>query len=169
VALTAAQIQRYFKIFGKIIKLQQTAQVNGDGYRRLMATSTDQSVSGNANEFATISNVLNPMTTAMSQHIKATDSVFKNCVKYCNLMLQQVIAADAGMPAGSTVAAVGAQLIADMTANSLGVAAFDTTTPTNTTGIGYFFATQLGIILPIDSTNTPASIPDTYIDADVVP
>jgi hypothetical protein len=158
--LTNANIQRYFKIFGKLILLSQEGKAIALNYRKLMSSAVDQAVSGVPEEFATIQLVLNPMTTATAQLITAADGVPAAAVKYAGLMLQQVCAVDLGLAQGAAIADVEATLVAAMNAVA------ETVKPRagNPTGISAFFHTNFDIQLP---ENASPSIPDTYI-TDVV-
>src|SRR4051812_46853358 len=112
--LTSFQIQRYFRIFGKIILLGQRGDAFALQIRKLMAAAVDQAVSGVPEEFATITTVLNPMTTSMAKMIASVDVLPAAAVSYAAVLLQQVVAVDMGLPAKTSIATVGAALIDDM-------------------------------------------------------
>ncbi|HEV7299616.1 MAG TPA: hypothetical protein VGN72_09650 [Tepidisphaeraceae bacterium] len=163
-ALTSEQIQRLFKVMGKVIFLHQRAPGDATAYRKLMSATIDQSVSGAASDANTITRFLNPFTTQINATISALDATPAQARTMGATFLQQCIAPDMGFGAGSQLSQIDTRLMADMTAADESVAPSGDNMA-NDDCFAAFFATQYGIVLRQDAD---PSIPDAYIDDDVV-
>ena len=163
-ALNNAQIQRLFKVMGKVIYLHQRAPGDATVYRKLMSSTIDQSVSGTASDANTITRFINPFMAQIGGTISTLDALPAQAKTLAATFLQNVIAVDLGLSAGVSLAQVGGRLTADMMAADESVAPSGDNMA-NDDGFAAFFARQFGIVLPQDAA---PSIPDSYIIDDVI-
>lgn len=162
--MNLSQLQRHFKIFGKLIYLSQTAPAHATEYRKILSGTVDQAVSGNATEASTIIKTVTPFSTAVNSLLTTLDGVPTTAKTLVETHLRQVVAVDLGLAAGAAIANVGTALNAELVAAD-GHVAPSGTNHSNDDGIAWYFASNFGIVLPQDAD---PSIPDTYIDDDVV-
>lgn len=157
-SLTGTQIQKAFKIFGKLIQMGVQGPSDAVTYRTLMSAISDQIASGSSADASAIINTSTPAATQLAAVASTLDTVATQAKTLVQTYLQQVMAVDAGLTAGVAVATIGAKLITDMTTASQTVVS----SGGNPNGILAYFATNFSIQLP-PAPSGSATIPDNYI------
>lgn len=155
--MTVQQLQRMFKVTGKVLWLYQQSAEWALSIRTVMSGLVDQTVSGLASESEAITKFLTPATASMDTVVRSLDGVAGSSVKNLELYFRNQIAALLGLPTNASMNQIGAALVSEMTSN------------TQTVGVGSdfaeFFAETWSITLP---TSLTPSISDAWISDSVV-
>lgn len=162
--MTGPEIQRYFKIMGKVIAYAQRAAADSDAHRKILAGTVDQSTTGLASDADTVVKFVTPAIQNMNTTVTSLDAVKANAKTLGTTLLQQVIGVELGLKANAKLAEVGSKFVAEMNA------ADETVAPSgvngaNDDGFAVYFASNFNITLPQDQAPT---IPDAWIDDDVI-
>ncbi|HEV2294076.1 MAG TPA: hypothetical protein VGR35_09470 [Tepidisphaeraceae bacterium] len=163
-ALTNAQIQRLFKIIGKVIFFAQVSVPQSDGYRKLMSGLVDQTSSGLSSDADTQPKFTIPAIQAIHGTVVHLDGVPATAKGLGETLLRQVTAVDLGLRAGAQLGVIGTALVADMNAASETVAPSGEN-GSNSNGYAVYFAREFGIVLP---QNPVPTILDSWVDDDVI-
>lgn len=159
-----SEIQDAFKVFGKIIFISQLAGPDVDAYKQAQSSTFEQAVTGTAEEFDLISNVLIPMHSQTKSTVSALSQIPNQCKATVENYLKKVLASQLELVSSTSSVAILEALAAEMQSAS-GTITPSGTDGVNADGFAMYFYDNFGVELPQDPV---PNIPDSWIDDAIV-
>lgn len=163
-AANLSTLQKRFRQMGKMIYLSQQAPDMADTIKKTVTGLLAQDASADAGGYDALNKSLIPFTNTTKAKADSVAGLVGDCKTAIQNHLQQVVAVDLGLPIGSSLATVGPALVTQMNSASAHVEPSGAG-GSNSDGICIYFKSNFNITLP---QNASPSIPDTYIDDDVI-
>lgn len=115
-SLTAVQIQAAFKILGKHLELITIANATATQYQGHIMATVRQGVTGVSTEYNDFTNSIAPLQAQINGFIIATENIPAAAQAAIDAYIQQSLAVDMGLVAGTPSATALATLITQMAA-----------------------------------------------------